>query len=776
MAYQGPTTLKVLQHNVRHWKSLYRSLSMYYTEEDPAVILINSHGNKKEEEIKIHGYQIYHQKNQDNRRDDGVAIAVKKSIKAKSVDHLSDSTAAVKIETSRGYILIATMYLPPRRPSLPTRDLAVLNSHNIPCYLIGDFNAKHRSMDDTTNNQVGLEIAQEINTGRWNHQGPNFYTWANHIGAGRPDRVLTNSRCHHNILIRRGEDTTSDHVPVITTISASPIQVPIPLRANYNKADWQVFQAILSTHQVQRLGRASKEVIDEAITTWMEKVETAADRAIPKTRYKTLPHPPTPQYIKNLQEQAKDIIQFGTTIGWNRWARDELHSIRQRLKEEYQELSTTRWNELVEEAAADVGNPKEFWKKIKNMMGSQQTKVEYITAANGTKKHDDQGKEEALQEKWREVFRISPEENQNFDAENENRVLQWLRNNEDRRTPYPTADPGRHQEEDITREITTEEIQKVIQEFKQKAPGISNITKLTLQHLPENMTEQLKEIFNASLTMGYFPDKFKLSKMIFIPKAGKNHSQPENYRPISLLEVPGKVFEKTINARLKKFLEEEEKYNVRQYGFRKKRSTLQAIALATELISQWKTEGRLIDIVQRDVSKAFDKVWHDGLQFKILQLGLPNSMEKLLCNFLVNRKARITVGIHTGPMWDLASGVPQGSCLSPTLYACYTADMPEPGHHAENIIFADDVTQIVSYQGQSTNLMARKTMTEARKINDFEKKWKIKTNNQKFKIVPIGRYKTSPIEMDGVQYEYQNSCTILGYNLTRHGKKDHALS
>ena len=295
-----------------------------------------------------------------------------------------------------------------------------------------------------------------------------------------------------------------------------------------------------------------------------------------------------------------------------------------------------------------------------------------------------------------------------------------------------------------------------------------------MQHLPENMLEQLRQIYNASLTMGYFPDQLKIAKMIFIPKPGKDHHQPENFRPISLLEVPGKIYEKILNNRLRNFLDENEKYNERQYGFRKKRSTLQAVALATEIISQWKTEDRRIDVVQRDIQKAFDKVWHQGLQYKILQLGLPPPIEKVLCNFIVNRKAKISVGNHMGEEWELESGVPQGSCLSPTLFACYTADIPDPGHDAENIIFADDITQIISYPNKSVRMMAIKTKEEIIRINDFEKKWKIKTSAQKFQTVPVGRRKTAPIVIDGNQYQYHNECTMLGHAITRTGRKKQA--
>ena len=74
------------------------------------------------------------------------------------------------------------------------------------------------------------------------------------------------------------------------------------------------------------------------------------------------------------------------------------------------------------------------------------------------------------------------------------------------------------------------------------------------------------------------------------------------------------------------------------------------------------------NVIWRDLSKAFDKVWHLGLKFKILQLQLPDILEKILCNFLDNRTAQIKMNNLLSEKFPLKSGVPQGSILSPTLH------------------------------------------------------------------------------------------------------------
>ncbi len=89
------------------------------------------------------------------------------------------------------------------------------------------------------------------------------------------------------------------------------------------------------------------------------------------------------------------------------------------------------------------------------------------------------------------------------------------------------------------------------------------------------------------------------------------------------------------------------------------------------------------------MAKAFDKVWHAGLEFKILLPGLPDISTKSICTFIDNRITYINIKHYNGPSFQIRSEVPQGSPLSPTLYTIYTADIPAPTHRSLNIMYAD---------------------------------------------------------------------------------------
>ncbi len=122
----------------------------------------------------------------------------------------------------------------------------------------------------------------------------------------------------------------------------------------------------------------------------------------------------------------------------------------------------------------------------------------------------------------------------------------YLNANEQVRTPHQFSDIGRLQATEHTDAIITiDEITRAIRTFKNNTPGETVINKIILSQLPESVLFVLRNIFNHSLSMGYFPNRFKTAIIKFIPKETSNSTYPTNYRLISLLEVTGKILEKT---------------------------------------------------------------------------------------------------------------------------------------------------------------------------------------------------------------------------------------
>ena len=122
--------------------------------------------------------------------------------------------------------------------------------------------------------------------------------------------------------------------------------------------------------------------------------------------------------------------------------------------------------------------------------------------------------------------------------------------------------------------------------------------------------------------------------------------------------MSGKIFGKTILARLNTFLTEHNITNERQHGFRTYKGTHTAITTTYETIANALAEKKHVYLVLRDVTKAFDKVWHNGLKCNIIRMGLPEILSKILCNFLDDRKAKINFGVDYSNIINLISGVP----------------------------------------------------------------------------------------------------------------------
>jgi hypothetical protein len=210
-----------------------------------------------------------------------------------------------------------------------------------------------------------------------------------------------------------------------------------------------------------------------------------------------------------------------------------------------------------------------------------------------------------------------------------------------------------------------------------------------------------------------------------------------------------------------------------QHGFRKNRGTNTALGLFCEILATNTSNNARTNVVLRDISRAFDRVWHDGLRQKMLNYQLPGYLKRIINSYITNRKTQIRINEFLGPVFPVDSGVPQGGSLSPSLLTFYTQDLPQPlGYFNYNLLYADDITQIINYKG-SERLLAIKTAQEIKHINDYEYKWRIKTNSDKFQIIPIMKRKNVPIKIDDKEYGFHYSGKVLGLNFSNNGYHKH---
>ena len=233
---------------------------------------------------------------------------------------------------------------------------------------------------------------------------------------------------------------------------------------------------------------------------------------------------------------------------------------------------------------------------------------------------------------------------------------------------------------------------------------------------------KVTNIINAAIRLKHVPSAWKVSEVIMLPKV-----EVDSNRPISLLPIMSKLFEKLIAKRLHRILD---KYCIipsHQFGFRRAHSTIDQIHRITDVIEKALEEGAICSALLLDIAQAFDRVWHEGLLFKIKEL-LPREYFALLTSYLHGRKFRVRNGNDYSMLKSIRAGVPQGSVLGPMLYLLYVNDIPKTAN-TMLATFADD-TAIMSTSNSIEDSVSRLQMA-AGEIVCWSYRWRIKLNESK---------------------------------------------
>ena len=273
--------------------------------------------------------------------------------------------------------------------------------------------------------------------------------------------------------------------------------------------------------------------------------------------------------------------------------------------------------------------------------------------------------------------------------------------------------------------FTTDDIANIIKNLdSNKSHGHDDISIRMLKICGLSICKSLKTIFRTCLNHGKFPEEWKKANVVPVFNKGDKQGV-KNYRPVSLLTICSKIFERIIYNNACNYLVDNNLISQNQSGFKRGDSCINQLISVTHDLLNSLDEGLEVRVIFLDISKAFDKVWHERLIYKLQQNCISSELLNILVDFLKNRKQRVVLSGQSSNWIDVKAGVPRGSIMGPLLFLIYINDLPE-GLINNAKLFADDMSLFLVVWDIAAS--TEELNNELRNISKCAYQWKMNFN------------------------------------------------
>ena len=539
-------------------------------------------------------------------------------------------------------ITICSIYLPPKSKFTKDELQNLINQLPEPYIILGDFNGHNPLWGGNHTNGAGKITEDLIQQNQLYIFNDGSYTYL-HPGHGTYsaiDLTLCSPSLAPSFDWEVTKDTmSSDHFPIFLTAATSESDTTSKYW-NFKRADWHKFTEMCNEQLTPEQ--------DMSIESFTDALHNICNKTIPKTKQRSKPNNQWfDQECKNsIQDRKKAQRQY-----FKQRTAENLKAYkisRARAKRIIKQKKRESWKSYVS-SITEGTPPNTIWKMIRKMKNKGQRTFSHLKLG-----------QMKIETKKDIVNTLAETFLENSSSNKYNTTfLEHKYSSEQEQLDF-TSDNL----EVYNKPLSLSEIKQAIDILKYTSAGPDEIHNEIIKHLPQPAVLLLLKLFNKIWQTGSFPDSWRTSTIIPIPKPGKDHSNPSNYRPIALTSCICKVLERIINKRLTYFLEVNNLLAEEQNGFRQNRSTIDHLIKLEKHIKDSFSMKQHTIAVFFDIEKAYDTVWRHGVIRDLHDMGLRGLLPTFINNFLKQRSFHVKSGQTSSDCKNPENGLPQGSILS----------------------------------------------------------------------------------------------------------------